>query len=187
MVILVIIRKGEYIMYTNVNEFNTGSSKVKRLASHYYKLSNSVTKRGFIYTDEDGTVESARFFHNSNLIGDVEVVKTFPESADIAEEYFSKYFGLILNMENDIELNPRKAIVVSKIKNLDGHLVIIDDKLKYIFSDLDATINFASDCNHWQANTDESNLYRTLDEAVSAIKDYKESLEKVPTLIPNMI
>ena len=174
-------------MYTNVNEFNTGSSKVKRLASHYYKLSNSVTKRGFIYTDEDGIVESARFFHYSNLIGDVEVVKTFPESADIAEEYFSKYFGLILNMENDIELNPRKAIVVSKIKNLDGHLVIIDDKLKYIFSDLDATINFVPDCNHWQANTDESNLYRTLDEAVSAIKDYKESLEKVPTLIPNMI
>lgn len=174
-------------MNTNVNDFNTESSKVKRLASCYYKLTNSVTKRGFAYTDEYGTVESARFFHHSNLIGEVEVVKTFPESANVVEEYFSKYFGLILNMENDIELNPKKAIVVSKIKNLDGHLVIIDDKLKYIFNDLDAAIWFVPDCNHWQANTDESNLYHTLDEAVSAIKDYKESLEKVPTLIPNMI
>lgn len=174
-------------MYTNVNEFNTGSSKVKRLASYYYGLSNSVTKRGFIYTDEDGTVESAEFSHYSNLIGEVDVIKTFPESAEIVDEYFSKYFGMILNMENDIELNPRKSLVVSKIKNLDGHLVIIDDKLKYVFSGLYATIWFMPDCNHWQANTDESNLYHTLDEAVSAIKDYKESLGKVPTLIPNMI
>lgn len=151
-----------------------------------FKLENCVTKKGLLQVADNGFIECAWFTYFSKYIGQVEVSITAPKSAEAIEEYFTKYLGLILGMEQDIEEDPAKIEAMKVLLGLHGTLYIENDNVVFRFKDLGVISPFE---NSWYVcpNGVDNVIYKTLAEAVKAMADYKASLDVKPVLLKNII
>lgn len=151
-----------------------------------FKLENCVTKKGLLRVADNGFIEYAWFTYFSKYIGQVEVSITAPKTAEAIEAYFTKYLGLILGMEQDIEEDPAKIEAMKVLLGLHGTLYIENDNVVFRFKDLGVISPFE---NSWYVcpNGVDNVICKTLAEAAKVMADYKASLEEKPVLLKNII
>lgn len=151
-----------------------------------FHLENNVTKKGMIQVADNGFIHFAWFNYFSKYIGQIEVTISQPDSADAIEKYFTKYLGLILSMEQDIEEDVNKIEAMKVLLNLHGTLYIENDNIVFRFKGLGV---ISHDEYGWYVcpNGADNTIHKTLAKAANAMADYKASLDKKPELIPNMI
>ena len=160
--------------------------KVSHWFDNTYLMSNNVTTRGIIDTDDSGKIECVSFEYFSNYIGSVEIVKWVPNSNDEIEKYFTKYFAMVVAMDQDIENDPEKIEALKPLLNLHGTLYIENDTIVFKFKDL-GTIAPFEDSWYVCLNNVDNVLCKTLAEAAKVMADYKASLEAKPVLLKNII
>lgn len=161
--------------------------KITHWFENTFFISNNVTKRGIIDVDDDGNVLCVSLEYFSNYIGAVEIVKWAPNSNDEIEEYFTKYFAMVVAMDQDIESDPNKIEAMKTLLNLNGTLYIENDKTVFKFKDLGTISPFEDSSWYVCMNNVDNVICKTLAEAAKTMANYKAKLEEKPMLLKNII
>lgn len=165
----------------------TSGVNVSHWFENTYIMSNNVTSRGIIDTDDSGKIECVSFGYFSDYIGSVEIVKWVPSSNNEIEEYFTKYFAMVVAMDQDIENDPEKIEALKPLLNLHGTLYIENDTIVFKFKDLGTIAPFEDSSWYVCLEGADNVLCKTLAEASKVMADYKASLEAKPVLLKNII
>jgi hypothetical protein len=159
---------------------------VKPWMENLFHLENGATKQGVVEVADNGFIDFAYFKYFSKYIGSIEVAIAAPESAEAIEAYFTKYLGLILSMEQDIEEDQAKIDAMRALINLGGTLYIESDNIVFRFKGL-GVISHNEFGWYVCPNGVDNTIHKTLAEATKAMAEYKASLEVKPVLLENII